>query len=186
MGTAVLFRIDQRLLITTAVAISILGMSSSSSLPCVCWLWLYDNPQPERRGEAFLAEWSRSSRCFCATKRDGIALSVASWNSTHACCIEARRKEPMITVSKHFYLKFQRKDPKCHNMWRHLIQPPYHRGWLWWINSSNESISWLICGGVPIWTSHAGNQLGRDGNLSCCGWLWSNATGSALWRCLIS
>ena len=35
---AVLFRIDQRLLITTAVPISILGMSSSSRLPCVRWL----------------------------------------------------------------------------------------------------------------------------------------------------
>ena len=69
----VLFRIDQRLLITTAVPISILGMSKSSSLPCVRWLWLHDNPQPERRGEAFPAEWSRSSRCFCASKRDGIA-----------------------------------------------------------------------------------------------------------------
>ena len=49
----VLFRTDQRLLITTAVPISILGMSSSSSLPCICCLWLYDNPQPERRGRPF-------------------------------------------------------------------------------------------------------------------------------------
>ena len=69
----VLFRIDQRLLIPAVVPISILGMSSSSSLPCVRWLWLYDNPQPEKRGEAFSADWSRSSRCFCASKRDGIA-----------------------------------------------------------------------------------------------------------------
>ena len=30
---------------------------------------------------------------------------------------------------------------------------------------------------MPIWTSQAGNQLGTDGNLYCCGWLWSNATG---------
>ena len=164
----VLFRIDQRLLITTTVPISISGMSSSSSLPCICCLWLYDNPQPERRGEAFPAEWSRSFRCFCVSKRDEIAprfclLSVASWNGSHACCIAARRQESMMPVSKHFYPKCQRKDPKCHNVWRHLIQPPYHHGRLWWINSSNESISWLIYGSVPIWTSHAGNQLGTDG-----------------------
>ena len=44
----VLFRIDQRSLITTTVPISILGVSSSCSLPCVHWLWLYDSPQPER------------------------------------------------------------------------------------------------------------------------------------------
>ena len=71
----VLFRIDQRLLITISVPISILGagMSSSSGLPFVRWLSLYDNRRPERRGEAFPAEWSRSSRCFCASKRDGIA-----------------------------------------------------------------------------------------------------------------
>ena len=69
----VLFRIDPRLLITTAVPISILGMSSSSSPPCVRWLWLYDNPQPERREEAFPAECSRSSRCFCPSKQNGIA-----------------------------------------------------------------------------------------------------------------
>ena len=73
----------------------------------------------------------------------------------------------MVPISKHFYPKCQGKDPKCHNMWRHLVQ-----GRLWWINSSNESISWLNYGSVPIWTSHAGNQLGTDGNLSCCGWLW--------------
>ena len=52
----VLFRIAQRLLITRAVPISILGMPSSCSLPYVHWLWLYDNPQPERRGEAFPAD----------------------------------------------------------------------------------------------------------------------------------
>ena len=69
----VLFRIYQRLLITTAVPMSILGMSSPRSLPCVHWLWLYDNPRQERRGDAFPAEWSRSSRCFCTSKRDGIA-----------------------------------------------------------------------------------------------------------------
>ena len=69
----VLFRIDQRLLITTAVPISILGVSSSSSPLCVRWLWLYDNPRPEKRGGSFPAEWSRSSRCFCASKWDRIA-----------------------------------------------------------------------------------------------------------------
>ena len=53
------------------------------------------NPRPKRRGEAFPAEWSKSSRCFCASKRDGISprLSVARWNSSHACCITARRQE---------------------------------------------------------------------------------------------
>ena len=54
-------------LVTTSVLIYILGMSSSCCLMCVHWLQLYDNPQPERRGEAFPAEWSRSSRCFCAS-----------------------------------------------------------------------------------------------------------------------
>ena len=85
----VLFRIDQRLLITTAVPISILGMSRSSSLPCVRWLWLHDNPQPERRREAFPAEWSRSSRCFCASKRDGIAprFCLLQVGAAHVCRI---------------------------------------------------------------------------------------------------
>ena len=52
----VLFRVAQRLLMTRAVPIAILGMSSSCSRPCVHWLWLYYNPQPERRGEAFPAD----------------------------------------------------------------------------------------------------------------------------------
>ena len=40
----------------------------------------------------------------------------------------------MMLVSKHLDPKCHRKDPVCHNMWRHLIQPPYHHGRLWWIN----------------------------------------------------
>ena len=43
-----LFRIDQRSLITATFPISILGVSSSCSLPCVHWLWLYDSPRPQR------------------------------------------------------------------------------------------------------------------------------------------
>ena len=82
--------------------------------------------------------------------------------------------------------KMPKKGPKWHNTWTRLFQPSYHHHRLWWINSSNESISWLIYGSVPILTSHAGNQFGTDGNLSCCGWLWSNATGSVLWRGWIS
>ena len=93
----VLFRIDQRLLITKAVPISILGLWSSCNLPCVHWLWLYDNPQPERRGEAFPAEWSR---CFFASKRDEIAPWFCQGDKSQWC------------PSKHFYPKCPKKGPK--------------------------------------------------------------------------
>ena len=50
------FRIDQRLLISTVVPISIPGMSSSGYLPCVHWLRLYNTIQSQRREQAFRAD----------------------------------------------------------------------------------------------------------------------------------
>ena len=50
------FRIDQRLLISTVVPISIPGMSSSGYLPCVHWLRLFNTIQLQRREQAFLAD----------------------------------------------------------------------------------------------------------------------------------
>ena len=47
------FIIDQRLLITTAVPISIPDMSSSGYFPFVHWLWLYNSIQSERGEYAF-------------------------------------------------------------------------------------------------------------------------------------
>ena len=60
------FRIDQRLLISTLVHISIPGISISGNLPRVHWLWLYNSFQWELREHAFWAddEWSGSSRCL--------------------------------------------------------------------------------------------------------------------------
>ena len=131
----VLFRIDQRLLITTAGTIAILGMLSSCSLPCVHWLWLYDNSQPERRREAFPADHLDAFAHLSETELFQGSVSCKLEQLTRGCCIAARRQESIMPVSKHLYPKCQRKDPKCHNMWRHLIQPPYHHGRLWWINS---------------------------------------------------
>ena len=47
------FRIDQRLLISTVVPISIPGVSSSGYLPRVHWLRLYNIIQSQRREHAF-------------------------------------------------------------------------------------------------------------------------------------
>ena len=124
--------------VTTSVLIHILGMSSSCCLMCVHWLQLYDNPQPERRGEAFPAEWSRSSRCFCASASETKLLqgSVCCKLEQLTCMLySSKETNQWCPSSKHFYLKCQRKYPKCCNMWRHLIQPLYHHGRLWWIKT---------------------------------------------------
>ena len=50
------FIIDQRLLISTVVPISIPGMSSYGYLPWVHWLRLYNTIQSQRREQAFRAD----------------------------------------------------------------------------------------------------------------------------------
>ena len=60
--------------------------------------------------------------CILARRNCSKVLSIASWNSSHAFCIAARRQESMMPVSKHLYPKCQRKVPKCRNMRRHLIR----------------------------------------------------------------
>ena len=73
--SALWFTIDQRLLISTVVPISIPGMSSSGYVACVHWLWIHNTIRSERREQAFLAddEWSGSSWCFYTSKWNGIA-----------------------------------------------------------------------------------------------------------------
>ena len=82
------FRIDQRLLISTVVPISIPGSSSSCYLPCIHWLWLYNTIQCERREHAFLAddEWSGSSRCFYMSQSNGIATRFCPLQVENCTC----------------------------------------------------------------------------------------------------
>ena len=92
------FRIDQRLLISTVIPISIPGMSSSGYLPCVHWLWLYNTIQWERRERAFLAEyeWSGSSRCFYTSKWDGIATRFCPLQVENCTCSLYSRNDTRV------------------------------------------------------------------------------------------
>ena len=114
-------------------------------------------------------------------------LTIASWKLHMHVVQQQWDKSQWCPSPKTFIHDAKRKDPKCQNMWRHLIQPPYHHVRLGWIKSWSESISWLIYGNVPIWTtSHSESQLSINGNLFRCGWLWPNDTRSVLWRWWIS
>ena len=92
------FRIDQRLLISTVVPISIPGMSSSGYLPCVHWQWLYKTIHWEQRERAFLAddEWSGSSRCFYTSKWDGIAASFCPLQVENCTCTLYSRNDTSV------------------------------------------------------------------------------------------
>ena len=61
--------------------------------------------------------------CTKARQNCSKVLSVASWNSSHACCIAAWKQESTMPVFKHFYPKCQRKDPNvttCEDIWSSL------------------------------------------------------------------
>ena len=122
------FRIDQRLLISTVVPISIPGMSSSGYLPmasCVHWLWLYNTIQWERKEHAFLAddEWSGSSRCFNTSKWDGIATRFCPLQVENCTCTLYSRDDTRVNDAhlQTLLSKNEKKDPKCRNMWRNLF-----------------------------------------------------------------
>ena len=111
------FRIDQRLLISTAVPISIPGLSSSGYVPCVHWLWLYNTIQSERRARAFLAddEWSGSSRCFHASKWDGIATRFCPSQVENCTCMLYSRKSTRVNdaLLKTLLSKMQNRTEKA-------------------------------------------------------------------------
>ena len=119
------FRIDQSLLISTVVPISLPGMSSSSYLPCVHWLWLYNTIQWERREHALLTddEWSGSFRCFYTSKWDGIATRFCLLQVENCTCTLYSRNDTRVNDAHlHTLLsKMQIKDPKCRDMWRNLF-----------------------------------------------------------------
>ena len=119
------FRIDQRLLISAVVPISIPGMSSSGYLPCIHWLWLYNTIQWEQREQAFLAddEWSGSSRCFYTSKWDGIAIRFCPLQVENFTCTLYSRNDTRVNDANLQTLssKMQKKDPKRRNMWRNLF-----------------------------------------------------------------
>ena len=92
------FSIDQRLLISTVVPISISGMSSSGYLPCVHWLRLYNTIPSQCREQAFRAadEWSGSSRCFYASEWDGIATRLCPLQVANYTCMFFSRKDTRV------------------------------------------------------------------------------------------
>ena len=94
------FRIDQRLLISTVVSISIPRMSGMSGyFPCIHWLWLYNTIQWERREHAFLAdyEWSGSSRCVYTSKWDGIATRFCPLQVENCTCTLYNRNNTRVS-----------------------------------------------------------------------------------------
>ena len=92
------FRIDQRLLKSTVVPISIPGISSSVYLPCAHRLWLYNTIHWEGREHAFLADdaWSGSSRCFNTSKGDGIAASFCPSQVENCTCTLYSRNDTSV------------------------------------------------------------------------------------------
>ena len=89
----------------------------------------------------------------------------AHWDlkTSHACCI-AGRTESMLPNSRHFSPKCQRKDSKCRNMWRHLIQLPYHHVRLLWIKTEACQSHGPYMEVCPFGQQHTRNQLSMDGN----------------------
>ena len=120
------FWIDQRLLITTTVPISISRMSSSGYLSRLHWLWLYNS------NSLSSGLWVKRIIYICFTRLSEMELIQDSIHcKVEKCtCMLYSRKD--IRVNDAYP---QRKDPDCCNMWRNLIQSPYHHDRLWWIKT---------------------------------------------------
>ena len=165
------FRIDQRLLISTVVHISIPGMSSSGYFSCVHWLWLYKTIQWERREHASFAddEWSGHLDAFTRLSEMELLQDYiyCMLKSAHARCITGTTQEWMMPISRHFYPKCK-KGPKMSQHVKKFVLaslPPCQAV----MNKTPASQSWLLYENMPICTtSHAGNQLSMDGNFSHC------------------
>ena len=166
-----LFKIDQRLLISTVVPISIPSMSSSGYLPCVHWLRLYYTIQSQWGEQAFRADdgWSGSSRCFYASEWDGIATRLCTLQvENYTCMLYSRKDTGVNDAHLQTLLSKIQNGPKISQHLKKFVLaslPPCQAV----MNKTQASQSWLIYGNMPIWTtSHAGNQLSMDVNLSHC------------------
>ena len=87
--------------------------------------------------------------------------------TTHACSIAGRTQESMTPTYRHLYPKYK-KGPKISQHVKKFVLtslPPCQAV----MNKIQASQSLLIYGNMHIWTtSHAGNQLSMDVNLSHC------------------
>ena len=180
------FRIDQRLLKSTVVPISIPSMSSSVYLPCVHQQWLYNTIHWEWKEHAFLADDARSgsSRCFYMSKWDGIAASFCPLQVENCTCTLYRRNDTSVN-NVHLQTLLSKMQKRTQN-----------------VATCEE-----ICSSFPNTMSGCDEQNSGESimahiwkyahldNITCWipvehGWnffpLWSNATGSALRRWWIS
>ena len=160
------FRIDQRLLISAVVSISIPRMSGMSGyFPCIHWLWLYNTIQREQREQDFLAdyEWSGSSRCVYTSKWDGIATRFCPLQVENCTCIMYSSSNTRVSDA-HFQILLSKmqKGPKMsqHVKKFFIASLPTCQAV---VSKTQASQSWLIYGNMPIWTtSHVRNQLSMD------------------------
>ena len=151
------FRIDQTLLISTVVIISIPGMSSSIYLPCVHWLRLYNTIQSQWRDKAVRAddEWSVSSRCFYASEWDGIATRLCPLQVENYTCMFYSRKDTRVNDAylQTLLSKIQKRTEKMSQHVKKFVLaslPPCQAV----MNKTKVSQSWLIYEICPFGQHH--------------------------------
>ena len=151
-----LFRIDQSLLITTAIPLPISGMLSffqvcPCSLPRVHWLLLYNGIQSERREQAFPHYKLKQFTCMFYTRKE----------TSHWCGLQTliRNAKERTQMSQHVKTFDPASLPQCLPVVNQRPKQVNRMAHIWKCAHLDNITCW--------------KPVDHGWIFYCCGWLWS-------------